>query len=251
MEQERPCSDHFTLTHGHLERSSLCPLCLCGESWHYERVAGFEQDVLLQFLARRELLVVEPELSLLSSFPPHDHDVLVVRPLGKPAGGGKGLHHRHAGSQRIRAGTRELPDGVDHLAAAFLDDDRHLRGGDEVLELVRDGFLELRGRLALGRDFTDEGIGDLAVRHDGHVTGQVRFLPDEDVEDVVRPDLVGAVCRRLRHGGAGETTSPRRMTRRITFEYDLAVISQPPSTSISPQRLRDHREYRDTDNTIH
>ena len=100
------------------------------------------------------------------------------------AGHAEGLHHVDARIDDELAGLVDLPEHVNLVAFDFLHRHGHDRVGDEFLQPVGHGLLQLADRLAARIDLARERKRERAVRAHQHGALQVRLLPDGDGEHV-------------------------------------------------------------------
>src|SRR6476620_16882 len=161
-----------------------------------DRIAGLELDVLIQLLAAHDRVVIEWQLHLPALFLPHDEDRVALRVLLEAAGVGDELQHRHRPAELIDAGLLDLTRN-EHLAAVdLLHDDRRVWILDVVRGFVVDAHPQLLRSEACCLDVVQQRCRDLAVRPDGDVARHVLVAPEQDGEDILRPDDVAGRRRR-------------------------------------------------------
>src|SRR3989304_3743806 len=169
-------------------------------SGNHDQVPPLEQDIRLQVLSRRHLIVIEREEDGLSPSPAKDTDPGCLGELVGAARACQRLEYVNVRGQDHPSGRLDLPQHVDlkavHLPDLHVDDGILDEEGQPHLNL---GF-QLGNRLPRGYDLPDQGIGDFPVRQDGHQPRQRRVLPHLDVQHVPRSDPVVRFGDRLQRG---------------------------------------------------
>src|SRR5262245_55077850 len=175
--------------------------------WNDDDVAALENDVLLERLALDDLPVPEWQRFLGGPGSTNDADVVEFRERRGAACetqrlqyGQRRIHHEHARFV-------DLPDDVDSISAEVLDDHRHDRLRDVLLELAFDVDTDLIGRAAGRLHLAGEREGETPVGANHHFPLEVQFLPCGDRDAVAGMKVVIAIgalrhCRITRKSGA-------------------------------------------------
>src|ERR1035437_8315806 len=164
-------------------------------SFDQNDVSRSDVDVLLHFLARHHLFIVE---LVARPVDVHDDDLLLIGEILEVTGIDQSLEDFGGDEQYVGAGLHDFALDVELLAVDGIHGNAHVGIDDILLELLLDGIAQLQGGEAGGHDFADEIQGDLAVGAD-----HVRTTEFGAVVDVNRP--AGRMGRYAgRQGAAGD-----------------------------------------------
>src|SRR5450759_3588548 len=162
-------------------------------SFDQNDVSRPDEDVLLHFLTRHDLFIVE-----LVALPVdvHDDDPLGIGEIPEATRIDQSLEDSSGDEQWVCAGLVDFALDVELLAVDGIHGNAHFGIDDVLLELFLDGFAQLHGGEAEGHDFADEVEGNLAVGPDHVRTAEFGAVVDGDKDHVLGAENVRVIVDR-------------------------------------------------------
>src|ERR1035437_1817855 len=162
-------------------------------SFDQKDISRSDEDVLLHFLARYDLFVVEVVARPVDV---HDDDLLGIGEIPKAPRIDQSFQDFGGDEQSVRAGFVDLALDVELLAVDGIHGNGHFGIDDILLNLLLDGFAQLHGGNAEGHEFADEVDGNFAVGADHVRTAEFGAVVDGDRDHVLGAEDVGVIVDR-------------------------------------------------------
>src|SRR4030066_151020 len=157
---------------------------------HDNHLAAFEHDVLIQIAPFFDVGVIKHDHCFLAILLAQNPYVVIIGKGREPSGQGQCLNDVNVAAHHELARLVDFADDEDLVTGDLLHRYAYVRVRNILAQTSRDLVLELLRSLPLRANIAHQWKGEPAIRSDQHFTLQILLFPDEDLQQVFRPDFV-------------------------------------------------------------
>src|SRR4030067_2274442 len=157
---------------------------------HDNHIATLEHNILFQLSSFSNVGVIKQNYRLLVILLAQDLDIALTGKGREPSGQGQCLNDVNVSAHHELARLVDFADDEDLVTGGLLHRYAYVRVRNILAQTSRDLVLELLRSLPLRANIAHQWKGEPAIRSHHHSPLRLLLFPDEDLQQVFRPDFV-------------------------------------------------------------